>query len=254
MAERQILRFEYDPEELGHLGPCLTPVYFNKQLLTRYVYDAGFKCEFASATYGTIYADKWLISFGINKQGAVIAWLGDISRLPLRERFYWLVENIPSQHDYASEFYDGQIEIQYTPPPPAVQTLNAITSFNAKVELKFGFPLYFRRSVEGRIEDVARYSRLILANRDDFVRFVTELSGIITEAVNSNDIRAHLTTKTITLDPKDKETSFSKLSIGPVLVTRTTSSLPSSTSMTFASGLHMRRAISLCSTSPRRSE
>jgi hypothetical protein len=107
MIERQILRFEYDPEELRHLGPHLTPVYFNKQLLTRYVYDARFKCEFASATYGTIYADKWLISFGINKQGAVIAWLGDISHLPIRERFYWLVENIPSQHDYASEFYDG---------------------------------------------------------------------------------------------------------------------------------------------------
>src|SRR5688572_8073322 len=123
-TQSNILNFEFDPDEAVHGTAFLTPLYFNRQVLTRYLYDSRFRCEFASETYGTVYGEEFFISFGLNRNGTVIAWHGDIEQLPIRERFYWLVENKPSEHEIASEFYDGQIECQFTEPPAIIQCLN----------------------------------------------------------------------------------------------------------------------------------
>jgi hypothetical protein len=189
-----VLNFEWDPSEAVHGSGYLTPVYFNPQVLTRYLYDSRFSCEFASDTYGTVYGPDFDISFGINRNGTVIAWLGDLQdRIPIRERFYWLVENKPPEREVASQFYDAQVDAQFTPPPAVIQCLNIVAKFNATFHQKHGIHLYHDRSIEERIEETRRYERLVLNNVDDFKRFISEFNEILNENTNNLEIRRLLT-------------------------------------------------------------
>ena len=193
--KRNVLTFVWDPSEAVHGNQYLTPVYFNRQVLTRYLYDSRFTCEFASETYGTVYGQDFSISFGINRVGSVIAWLGDLQeKIPVRERFYWLVENKASDGDAESEFFDAQIHAKFTPPPAVIQCLNAVVRLNAKFHKNHAVHLYHDRSIEERIEETRRYKRLVLNNLDDFKRFVSDLNEIINENTNNSELRRLLAT------------------------------------------------------------
>jgi hypothetical protein len=85
----------------------LTPVYFNRKVLLKYDASPNCRVKFASPTYGTIDGEAFSISFGINKNGKVIMWLGDIAKLPEPEQYYLRSENVESDHSIGSEFYDG---------------------------------------------------------------------------------------------------------------------------------------------------
>lgn len=185
--------FLYDASEAVRKDAFLTPVYFHRQLLTRYLYDSRFTCDFASDTYGTVRGADLSISFGINKNGSIIAWLGDLKDLPDRERLYWLVENKEPEKEIASEFHDAQIGAEFTPPPAVIQCLNDLAKLNAAFHRKFGTHLYHDRSIEERIDETKRYKRLMLNNVDDLKRFVSELNEIINENTNNTGLRKLLT-------------------------------------------------------------
>ena len=72
--EKITLSFSYDPAEQVTNDDCLTPLYFNKQVLVRYMYDARFRCEFYSETYGSVQGDELQLPFGINGSGFVLVW------------------------------------------------------------------------------------------------------------------------------------------------------------------------------------
>jgi hypothetical protein len=116
--------FDYDSDDYEYLPGLarpggdgfLTPVFFNKAVLLKYDALPDYSVAFASTTYGTIYGPTFNTSFGINKNGKVFMWLGDIAELPENEQYYLRSENIPSDHDIGSEFYDGQIECVFTDP------------------------------------------------------------------------------------------------------------------------------------------
>jgi len=93
----------------------LTPVFFNKEVLLKYDSSPTYRLSFASTTYGDIrQGDEFSMPFGLNKNGKVIMWLGDVARLPVNEQFYLRSENVESDHSIGSEFYDGQIECKFT--------------------------------------------------------------------------------------------------------------------------------------------
>lgn len=93
----------------------LTPVFFKREVLLKYDSSPTYRLSFASTTYGEIRrGDDFSMPFGINKNGKVIMWLGDIARLPDTEQYYLRSENIESDHSVGSEFYDGQIECIFT--------------------------------------------------------------------------------------------------------------------------------------------
>jgi len=95
----------------------LTPVFFNRNVLLKYDTAPGYRMRFASATYGEIVSDgEHAISFGINRRGKVLMWLGDIATLPESEQYYLRSENVESDHSIGCEFYDGQIECVFTEP------------------------------------------------------------------------------------------------------------------------------------------
>ncbi len=90
-------------------------VFFKREVLLKYDSSPTYRLSFASTTYGEIRrGDDFSMPFGINKNGKVIMWLGDIARLPDAEQYYLRSENIESDHSIGSEFYDGQIECIFT--------------------------------------------------------------------------------------------------------------------------------------------
>lgn len=203
--QRNVLTFQSDPaESLGGDG-FLTPVYFNRQVLVRYLYDSRFTCAFASETYGTVYGEDFHMPFGINANGSVVAWLGDLqTRIPVRERFYWLVENKEPEGDARSEFYDAQVNAKFTEPPAVIRALNSLAKMNAGFHKKFGVYLYHERSIEERIEETRRYKRLLLNNVDDFKRFLSELNEIINENSNNSELRRLLDARGVAVKPGSK--------------------------------------------------
>lgn len=107
----------------------LTPVFFNLAVLNKYSQHPDYRLELFSKTYGTIEkSSEFNIAFGINRSQKVVMWLGDIDTLPLTEQHYLRSENVESDHDLYSEFYEAQIEIQFSNPSPQ----NAL--FHARAE------------------------------------------------------------------------------------------------------------------------
>ena len=202
---RNVMTFKFDQDEQVGSNGYLTPVYFNKHLLIRYLYDSRFYCDFISETYGEIGNGDFSINFGINKNGSVIMWVGDImQKIPQKEQFYLLVENIEPEGDANSEFYEAQINADFTEPPLEIQTLNAVEKLNSAFESKFSCFLYKERSIEERIDEARRYKRILMNDTDDFKRFITELNEIINESTNNIALRALLTSKGVEFEKGSK--------------------------------------------------
>lgn len=194
-SQHNVPFFDYDSAESVDGRHFLTPVYFNRQVLTRYMYDSRFNCEFASETYGTVYGPEFSIAFGINRNGTVISWLGDLTDLPIREQYYWFVENKEPENEIASEFYEAQVFSKFTPQPAVIQCLNAVSKLNSMFHRRYEVHLYKDRSIEERIEETRRYKRLILNNADDLKRFISELNEIINENTNNTQLQHWLTSQ-----------------------------------------------------------
>jgi hypothetical protein len=116
----------------------LTPVFFNKEALLKYDSHPSYQVHFASRTYGTICAENFDIAFGINRNGKLVMWLGDIATLPNSEQFYLRSENVQSDHSIGSEFYDGQIECKFTDKTPEDQLFEQRSRFLDAFFAKFG--------------------------------------------------------------------------------------------------------------------
>jgi hypothetical protein len=130
--------FAYDPDDYFYYPGLerpfdvgfLTPIFFNKRVLSKYDVAPDYAVRFASPTYGEIIADGFSIPFGINRHCAVVMWLGDVAKLPTSEQYYLMSENRPSDHSLGSEFYDGQIECVFTPPSLEDRLFKARSAFH----------------------------------------------------------------------------------------------------------------------------
>jgi hypothetical protein len=131
----------------------LTPVFFNRQALTKYEALPGYRVKFASTTYGEIASDTFSIAFGINKHGKLTMWLGDLAELPESEQYYLKSENVPSDHSIGSEFYDGQIDCVFTEPSKEDRLFAARSSFLDVCLTKFGTKL---AHLDSEVLDLAR--------------------------------------------------------------------------------------------------
>lgn len=141
------VQFDYDPDDYYYI-PGLTrpfdqgflePVFFNRIALLKYENAPGYRVQFASTTYGTIYTeDQGYISFGINRFGKLVMWLGDIATLPMNEQYYLRSENVPSDHSIGSEFYDGQIEVKFTDPTAENNLFKLRSAFIDASFVRFG--------------------------------------------------------------------------------------------------------------------
>lgn len=120
----------------------LTPLFFNKTVLSKFDTLPGYEVRFASQSYGTIDMGDEYIPFGINQHGTVIMWLGDVSKLPESEQFYLRSENVPSDHAIGSEFYDGQISCIFTDPSKEAVAIKGRSALAKAFETAFSTKLF----------------------------------------------------------------------------------------------------------------
>jgi hypothetical protein len=138
--------FLYDPDDYFYIPGLqrpfdegfLTPVYFERRVLLKYDNAPSYRVRFASTTYGQIDTGDDYISFGINRNGHVVMWLGDIAKLPEAEQYYLRSENVPSDHSIGSEFYDGQIECVFTDRSKEDHLFRERSNFVEATFLRFG--------------------------------------------------------------------------------------------------------------------
>lgn len=146
----EAVSFRYDSDDYYHIPGLLreispgflTPVFFRKEVLLKYVHDRRYSIAFASPTYGSIHRPpQFHISFGLNSAGLVLMWLGDLDTLPLEEQHYLVSENVDSDHDIGSHFYDAQIEAAFTQKTVERRMLEAHTELCRRFADLFGVSL-----------------------------------------------------------------------------------------------------------------
>jgi len=180
--------------------PFLVPVFFEKNVLTRYLYDPNYKCEFHSETYGTIFSDDGdCISFGINPNGLIIMWLGDIDGLAEKEKLYFLSHNVPPDHDIRSEFFDAQINVVFTEPIKEVEIFIQKRKLNSVFQNKFGFNLFLTSyaDVDELFSLCSKYKKILIGGEDDFKKFISEWNETLIEDLNTEELRKDLNDKNI---------------------------------------------------------
>ena len=169
----------------------LTPVFFNLAVLNKYSQHPDYRLDLFSKTYGSIHKkDEFDISFGINRNRKVIMWLGDIDKLPLNEQHYLRSENVESDHDLYSEFYESQIEVQFSNPSPE----NALFHIRSKViqacQRERGGYLY---SFEGEISKVIEnLDRPVFWQEKHISTVIEALNRVMVESLDPHFLKNEL--------------------------------------------------------------
>jgi len=187
--------FKFDPKDA--LSEYLQPVFFEKEVLVRYLYDSRYRCEFCSETYGMIYFNGDSIPFGVNKNGKIIMWLGDVKNLPLKEKIYLLSYNTESDHEIYSEFYEAQINAAFTEPIKEVEIFIQKSKLNLVFQNKFGFNLFLKScsEMDELFKLCSKYKKILIGGEDDFKRFISEWNEILIEDLNKKELKKHLNMK-----------------------------------------------------------
>lgn len=169
----------------------LTPVFFNLALLNKYSQDPAYRLDLFSDTYGSIIkGDEINIQFGINRNKRVIMWLGDIGRLPDSEKYYLRSENVESDHDIHSEFYNAQIEVQWSDPSRQYALFHARNDLSEAIRSTKSFDLY---KLEGEISKVITNLHRPVFWEDRHVGPVIEsFNRIVVESIDPTPLKKEL--------------------------------------------------------------
>jgi hypothetical protein len=203
------LKFLYDPRDYYYIPGLyrssedgyLTPVFFNKEVLLKYIHHPNYAADLASDTSGIIHTeDGRFVSFGINRSGRVVMWLGDIGTLPENEQHYLRSENIDSDHDIASEFYESQIEVIFTNPSKERIMLRARHEM-----IKRALEIFSVKVAHLELETVPILKQMIrpvVWDRQTFGRVIDAMNKIMIESIDNKGLRSDLFKMDASFDPK----------------------------------------------------
>ncbi|MDD3940218.1 MAG: hypothetical protein PHQ01_01420 [Candidatus Pacebacteria bacterium] len=188
------LQFNYDADDYYYIPGLsrpekdgfLTPIFFNKEVLIKFDNWPGYEISFASNSYGDIETKGSIIPFGINKNGNVIMWLGDIITLPESEQNYLKSENIESDHDIGGDFYDSQLECKFVDTHEEGGLLKSSEIFLQKVRKKFKIKLVYLN--QERVNLINDFKPLIIFKEDYFRNRIDNMNKIFIEALNGEKI------------------------------------------------------------------
>lgn len=196
------VKFIYDKDDYyfipGLIRPWktgfLTPVFFNIEVLLKYIHHPEYGLDIGADTFGYIYkGDEHYISFGINENNKVIMWLGDIIELNLEEQFYLRSENIVSDHSIGSEFYEAQIEVIWAKASAERELLKKRLIFNEKVRNDYNLSIV---QLDTETLRIAKNIRKLLINTNDaFQDLMIPLNELFVESINNKDINKYLKEK-----------------------------------------------------------
>lgn len=185
--------------EFSHEG-FLAPVYFNNEVLNKYTQNPKYTIDIFSGTYGSIaQVDEWQISFGVNAKKQVIMWLGDIDKLPVKEQQYLLSENISSTFDIHSDFFDAQIENQWSEGAIENKCLNLRGEISDKIKYFYGDSLYKLPDEIGLT--IAGLQKPIFWEDRHVAPVIESLNRIFIESLNENFLKDFLSSREIKIAP-----------------------------------------------------
>lgn len=188
----------------------LTPIFFNIEVLIKYIYHPQYGMDIGADTFGYIYKDnEHYIKFGINENNRVIMWLGDIVNLSVEEQFYLRSENILSDHSVGSEFYEAEIECTWAEASAEKKLLKSRFDFNEKVRKNFGFAIGMLDTETLRI--ASNIQKLVINTNDSFKDLMIPLNELMVEAINNKEIKKHLNDTNQELKDKLKDKKGIKL-------------------------------------------
>lgn len=178
----------------------LVPVYFNNEVLNKYTQNPKYTIDIFSGTYGSIaQGDEWQISFGVNAKKQVIMWLGDINALPVKEQQYLLSENIPSAFDIHSDFFDAQIENQWSEGAIENKCLNLRGRISDNIKSLYGDSLYKLPDEIGLT--IAGLQKPIFWEDRHVAPVIESLNRIFIESLNENFLKEFLSSRDVKITP-----------------------------------------------------
>lgn len=181
----------------------LTPVFFNISVLNKFSQHPDYKLDLFSETYGNIsYKDDWIISFGVNRNNLVVIWLGDIDKLPDNEKYYFRSENIGSDHDIQSEFYDAQIDVQWSEPSKQSLTFHLRKELNDAVIENYSFDIYMLEGEVGQV--ISNLHRPIFWEDKHVGPVIESFNRIFVESINNKGLKADIKLVNPSSDVKNK--------------------------------------------------
>ena len=185
----------------------LTPVFFRKKILHKFLSDDEYTVIFGSDTYGTIHTSEEDISFGITRNDKVIVWLGDLNEISLNEQHYFRSFNVTSDHDICSEFYQGQIEAKFTEQSQERKLLTIKGKFELDCKTKWNVKI--SRYEDNVDETLSQLHRPVLWNEQNVMFVINSLNKITNESFNTIGIKKEI--EKFDVDFRTKELGSMKL-------------------------------------------
>ncbi|RLJ20135.1 hypothetical protein DJ030_07580 [bacterium endosymbiont of Escarpia laminata] len=168
----------------------LTPVFFNSSVLNKYSQNPEYRLNLFSETYGNIEAEEWIIAFGINRNRKIIMWLGDIDSLPDTEKYYLRSENIDSDHDIHSEFYDSQIAVHVSDRSRQHHLFHIRSNLNDAFKRSKGVPLFILEGEVGQV--IENLNRPVFWDEKNVSPVIESFNRVFVESINVKGLKEAL--------------------------------------------------------------
>lgn len=167
----------------------LTPVYFSKKSLIYFMHDTDYILELFSETYGHIkYKDEWIIPFGINRNGKVIFWLGDLDSIDDTSLSILKPHNIESDHQLlTSEFYKGQMCCEFSEPNNELKICYKKESLFKILLEKYNLSLvHLDKEIK---EQIHKFQKPLIINKKTIEPVINMLHKVLIEGVNIDNFK-----------------------------------------------------------------
>lgn len=162
----------------------LTPVYFNKKVLLYFMQDPDYKVNLRAETYGEFrLKNEWSIPFGINRNGKVVFWLGDLNYLDNMTLSIMKPHNVESDHQLiSSEFYTGQMCCIWSQPNREVQICDQKNELFDALNQMYGISLFhLEKEIKQQRE---QYVKPVIITEKTIDPTINMLHKVLIEGVN----------------------------------------------------------------------
>ena len=181
----------------------LTPIFFNIEVLLKYMHHPKYSVDLGANTYGQIYMnDEHMIPFGINENNKIIMWLGDIRALSVEEQFYLRSENVLSDHSISSEFYEAQIDVVWAEPSTIKQVFKKRLDFNEKITKHY--KIRVAQLDTETVQLASNIYRPIVNTEEEFSSIIIAMNKLFVEAICEKEIKSFLKQNHSDIDLKNK--------------------------------------------------
>ncbi len=162
----------------------LTPVYFSKKVLLYFMHDPEYEMRLFSETYGHLrYHDEWDVPFGVNRNGNVVFWLGDLSYLDSRSLSLIRPHNTLSDHQLIdSEFYAAQMCCEWSQPNKELSVCYKKKELFEQISMNYGIDLFHLN--EEVKEHMDAFIKPVIVTKKSIEPAINMLHKVLIEGVN----------------------------------------------------------------------